>query len=472
MGKSVIKSMIAGSLIVMLISMIVLTFVFVYNIKSNVESQVFEDMNICVDNVKPVAQLSLDFSTSKMKMMFDASMNQFTAFTKYRFIICKSNGQLVWFDSGLSPSKLKPYVAKAVSLAKDKTHIKSIGLFNNVYGTKTMTYGEIIESYDGSEDTIILCTSKLPSVSSKFIDILLEILVMEIAALVFMAVFLYLFSRNITSPLHKINRAIKEFSKGDFNKRVEYKSDNELGELADNVNNMAESIQNLENMRSAFISDVSHELRTPMTSISGFVGGILDGTIPEDESRKYLEIVLSESKRLSRLVNDLLNISRIESGKIEIHKTKFNITEIAKQVLLKFENDVTKKDINVYFESDSEEIYVYADIDYVTQILINLIHNAVKFAPSHGYIKIRLEYENEKCMVYIENNGDGIDKDKQHLIWERFYKTDLSRSNDKSGVGLGLYIVKKLIDAQNETISVFSEPYKNTVFAFTLDIGY
>lgn len=470
MSKSVIKSMIAGSLIVMLVSMIILTAVFFYNIKSNVESQVFDDMDRFIDEVIPIAKLSLDFSTSKMQTMFDLSMNQCTSITKCRFIICKSSGQLVWYDSELSPSDLKPHIKKAVSLVGESPYIKSIGMFDRLYGIKTMTYGKVISSTAETETMIVFCTAKLPSVSSKFIDILFKILVMEIAALVFMAVFLFMFSRNITSPLRKINRAIKEFSKGDFAKRVEYKSDNELGELAHNVNVMAESIQNLENMRSAFISDVSHELRTPMTSISGFVEGVLDGTIPEDEKEKYLKIVLSESKRLSRLVNDLLNITRIESGKIEIRKSRFNITELAKQVLLKFESYITSKNIEVYFESDSEEIFVNADIDYVTQILINLIHNAVKFAPNKGYIKIRLEYQTEKCIVYIENNGSGINKDKQHLIWERFYKADLSRSNDKSGVGLGLYIVKKLIDAQNESITVFSEPHKSTVFSFTLDI--
>ncbi len=471
MGKSVIKSMIAGSLVVMLLSMAILTVVFFYNVKSNIESQAFDDMNMCVDNVKPIAKLSLDFSTRKMQMMFDASMNQFTGFTKYRFIICKKDGQLVWYDSGLSPSEIRPYVKKAVSNIGGRQFIKSIGIFDGIYGTKTMTYGETLESSDGSEAMIVFCTATLPSVSSKYVDILLEILVMEVAALFFMAVFLFLFSRNITSPLHKINVAIKEFSKGDFNKRVEYNSDNEMGELAANVNVMAESIQNLENMRSAFVSDVSHELRTPMTSISGFVEGILDGTIPKEESEKYLGIVLSESKRLSRLVNDLLNISRIESRKIEIHKSVFNITEITKQVLLKFETDITKKDVNVYFESDSEEINVYADVDYVTQILINLIHNAVKFTPLNGNIRIRLEIESEKCMVHIENDGEGIDKDKLGLIWERFYKTDVSRSSDKSGVGLGLYIVKKLIDAQDESIFVSSEPQKNTIFTFSLDMG-
>lgn len=463
--------MIAGSLVVMLVSMVILTAVFFYNVKTNLESQNFEDMNICVDNIKPVARLSLDFSTSKMRMMFDASMNQFTSFTKYRFIICKTDGQPVWFDSEISPSDLKPYLKKAVSLIGENSQVKSIGLFDSIYGAKTMTYAEPLISTDGREMMIVFCTAKLPSLSSRFIDILLEILVMEIAALFFMAVFLYLFSRNITSPLHKINVAIKEFSKGDFNKRVEYNSDNELGELAYNVNVMAESIQNLENMRTAFISDVSHELRTPMTSISGFVQGILDGTISKDESDKYLEIVLSESKRLSRLVNDLLNISRIESGKLEIHKTRFDITELAKQVLLKFETDVTKKEISVYFESDLEEIFVFADVDYVTQILINLIHNAVKFSSNQGFIKIKLEIQDEKCMVYVENDGEGIERDKLSLIWERFYKTDSSRSSDKSGVGLGLYIVKKLIDAQNESVFVSSDKGKNTVFAFTLDIG-
>ena len=136
MGKSVIKSMIAGSLVVMLLSMAILTVVFFYNVKSNIESQAFDDMNMCVDNVKPIAKLSLDFSTRKMQMMFDASMNQFTGFTKYRFIICKKDGQLVWYDYGLTPSEIRPYVKKAVSNVGDRQYIKSTGIFDGIYGTK------------------------------------------------------------------------------------------------------------------------------------------------------------------------------------------------------------------------------------------------------------------------------------------------------------------------------------------------
>ena len=470
MGKSVIKSLIVGSLTVVLVSMLVVTVVFFYNVKSNIEDEAYEDMHACVEKINPVAQLAFDFSTSKMYMMFDASMMQFTNLTKYRFIICTESGKLMWTDLNKNVSELKPHIQSATMTISGKSTKRLAGVFDNIYGYKTITYAETIESFDGRETLIVFCTQQSPRLSSKYVDILLEVLVMEIAALLLLAIFLYFFSKNITSPLRKINKTIKEFSTGDFDKRVEYTSENELGELAQNVNVMAESIQNLERTRSAFISDVSHELRTPMTSISGFVEGIIDGTIPPENSAKYLKVVLSESKRLSRLVEDLLNVSRIDSGKDIIQKKSFNITELARIILLKFEADVTKKNISVYFESDSEEIYVYADKDSVTQILINLIHNAVKFTPHDGHIKIRLAVNVDKCIIYIENTGDGIDGDKLNLIWERFYKTDSSRSNDRSGVGLGLYIVKKLIDAHGETINVSSIQGESTTFSFTLEL--
>jgi len=223
-------------------------------------------------------------------------------------------------------------------------------------------------------------------------------------------------------------------------------------------------------MRQDFVSDISHELRTPMTTISGFIEGVLDGTIPDSDREKYLGIALSESKRLSKLTNDLLNLSRIDDQVKNLSLSDFDMDEIAKIALINFEDIITKKGINVEFELEGDKFIVRADKDKYIQVLTNLFHNAVKFTPENGNITIKLKKEDQKCICSVKNTGYGIEPDKLRFIWERFYKADNSRSTDKSGVGIGLYIVKKIIDAHDETISVQSVTNKFTEFSFTVQL--
>ncbi|MBR2404790.1 MAG: HAMP domain-containing histidine kinase [Clostridia bacterium] len=471
MRKSVIKSMIFGSLAVMLISLLVVTIVFFYTVKTSFEAESYKDMGEFIRHVKPITQMSLDFSTSRMMKLFDESMQQFSHYSKYNLLITTQNGDIVWSDVDILPSQAKPHIMSAISELGSNPTIRSYNMLSGIYPGRTITIGEIVSSEFGKEAWMIFCTKNMPSASGQYMKLLLEILIMELAALVFMAIFLYFFSRNITSPLRKINNALKSFAKGNFKSRVAYSSSNELGELALNVNNMADSLEHFEKIRSSFISDVSHELRTPMTSISGFVEGILDGTIPREESDKYLKIVLSETKRLSRIVNELLDVSRIESGKQQIKRTDFDISELSKIVLINFEKEITDKNIDVSLEFHTEKCIVNADRDSYTQVLINLIHNAVKFTPENGYIVLKIEEHHDKCLFTVENSGEGIDKEKINFVWERFYKTDDSRSSDKSGIGLGLYIVKRIIDAHDETIKVESIPGKCTRFVFTIALS-
>jgi len=470
MGKSVIKSMIIGALSVALISFVVVTCVFFYNIKSTITNETYNSMDQCIDDIRPIGELSIGFTTSKMYSLFDAAMQQISHLTKYNIIICSSDGTVKWYNADCSLSAVESSVQNVLNLFNNSPSIHVSGVFDNIYNAQTLTSAKLIYSEEFNSSIAVFCSVQKPVFTDRYVNILLELMVMEFIALLFMAIFLYLFSRNITSPLGKINKAVKAFSKGDFQSRVEYSSDNELGELAQNINVMAESIQNFEKMRSDFISDVSHELRTPMTSISGFVEGILDGTIPAQESKKYLEIVLTESKRLSRLVNDLLGISRLDSGKQIINKRSFDVFELIKVVILKFEKEVTEKELQINFYSEYEKCMVYADIDSITQVLINLIHNAVKFSNHGGYLNLKITEKNRKCLVTVENSGPGIESEKLKYIWQRFYKTDNSRSTDKSGVGLGLYIVKRIIDAHGEEIYVESTPNVNTSFSFTLEL--
>jgi len=278
----------------------------------------------------------------------------------------------------------------------------------------------------------------------------------------------YFLSRKITKPIKKIDETVTEFSKGKFDLRVDCDTNDELESLSKNINNMATSIENLEKMRSLFVSNVSHELRTPMTSITGFVEGILDGTIPKEKQDEYLSIVLDESKRLSRLVNELLSISRLESGNFKIQKENFDICELVRQTIIKFETQIVNNGLNVELEIPYEEVFVYADSDAITQVLTNLIGNAIKFTNKGGIIRIKIYYATDKINVEVFNLGEGINKEKLKYIWDRFYKADDSRNLNPEGLGLGLYIVKSILNKSDEKIFVDSVEGEYTKFTFTL----
>ncbi|MEN8905874.1 MAG: ATP-binding protein [Clostridiales bacterium] len=278
----------------------------------------------------------------------------------------------------------------------------------------------------------------------------------------------YVLSLKMTRPLQKINVAVKDVSKGDFKGLLKIESNDELGELAKNFNNMVISLNKLEEMRSGFIANVSHELRTPVTSIKGFIEGILDGTITKDRQDEYLLIVKEETIRLTRLVNNLLNLAKIESGSIEIKPVNFDVNEMIRRIIIKFENLIVEKDITINANFEEEYVYVKADKDSIEQVITNLLHNAIKFTDMNGKITINTELKRNKVYVTIEDNGIGIEKRELDRIWERFYKTDKSRSTDKKGAGLGLSIVKNILNENKGKIWVESESNKGTKFTFTL----
>ncbi len=279
----------------------------------------------------------------------------------------------------------------------------------------------------------------------------------------------YVFSNRISRPLKEINNAARVIASGEFDKRLDINSRDEIGELANSFNNMVTSLQNLEEMRRGFIANVSHELRTPMTSIRGFVEGIMDGTIPRERQKYYLSIVRDEVNRMNRLVNNLLDLARMEAGEVNLKKVDFNINELIRRVIIKVETLILQKNIEVEAVFEIEDIYVNADIDAIERVILNLVHNAVKFTPEGGKIILGTSNRRGRIHVSVEDNGIGIGKDEINLIWDRFYKSDKSRSRDKSGTGLGLAIVKNIISEHGQEIWVESEPGKGTKFTFTLD---
>lgn len=269
---------------------------------------------------------------------------------------------------------------------------------------------------------------------------------------------------SVVRPIKEISSAAGYIAGGDFSKRVHTKNNDEIGELCLAFNNMAKSLDASDIVRKNFIANVSHEFKTPMTTISGFVNAILDGIISKETQDKYLKIILSEIDRLSRLVRMMLDLSKIDNESVPLHCTEFSIRDIILNIFISFESKLCEKNITVKGLDEDNYTNIYADKDMFYQAMYNLIENAIKFADNSGYIKISCLQENNDCLLMIENSGAGIQEKDIDFIFDRFYKTDKSRSQDKTGFGLGLYIVKRIIRLHGGSIKVQSKVNKFTRF--------
>lgn len=280
----------------------------------------------------------------------------------------------------------------------------------------------------------------------------------------------YFITEMITGPLREMSKAAKSFAKGLFNVRVPVRGKDEVAELATAFNNMAQSLENLENMRNTFMANVSHDLRTPMTTISGFIDNILVGAISPEEQPHYLGIIKEEVRRLSQLVSSLLDISRLQAGDRKFTMQHFDVCELARLILISFEQKIDDKKLNVDFDCDEERMYTNADRDAIYQVLYNICDNGIKFSQVGGDYRIRIRYDhpNKKLVVSVFNQGEGISQEDLPFVFERFYKADKSRGLDKHGVGLGMFISKTIIDAHQESIWVESTHGKCCEFFFTL----
>ena len=273
-------------------------------------------------------------------------------------------------------------------------------------------------------------------------------------------------------PLHEMAQAVHKFGHGEFDTRLtgyEGRRD-EIGELAAAFNSMADSLSRSEARRSEFVANVSHELKTPMTTIAGFADGILDGTIPPERERECLQVISSETRRLSRLVRNMLDLSRLEAADRSAAQGQFNVTEVMLRVLVSLEPKVNSRQLDVDADLPDNPVMVWGDPDGITQVCYNLLDNAVKFASPGSVIGIKVAASAGKARVSVRNQGETIPKEELSMLFDRFHKTDRSRSMDRDGVGLGLYIVKSILDAHKEDITVTSEDGV-TEFTFTLTLA-
>lgn len=288
------------------------------------------------------------------------------------------------------------------------------------------------------------------------------------AALSFLVV--YAFTAKLTRPLRQMSNATKAYAQGDFSKRVGVRGSDEFAELCQNFNRMASALSVLESSRRSFVANVSHELKTPMTTIGGFIDGMLDGTIPPEKHGEYLQIVSNETKRLSRLVTSMLNLSKIEAGELEPKRTEFDISSLIIDCLLSFEQEIEKKNIGIAGLDTIGQVKILADRDMLYQVVYNLVDNAVKFTNENGKITVSAgEKERNQLFVSIENTGEGVSSEEIGKIFERFYKVDKSRSYDVKSAGLGLYLCKTIVELHGGQIYAESVEGQFTRFTIIFD---
>jgi len=288
-------------------------------------------------------------------------------------------------------------------------------------------------------------------------------------ALLLTTILVYIYSRIFIRPISKLKHATSEVARGNYSEKIDSGPKDEIGELAVNFNEMTKNLERLERSRRDFIANASHELRSPMTSIKGFIDAILDDVIPKDKVNEYLTLIKTEINRLNSLVTSLLDIAKFESEELILNKTVFDINSLLRNTIARFEPAIIDKRLKIHASYQEKIQNVEADEEMIERVCLNLIQNSLKYTSANGDIYIKTKRKRDKVYVSIIDNGQGIKLDEINLIWDRFYKTDTSRGIDKVGVGLGLSIVKKILDAHEENITVFSEPNIKTEFTFTLN---
>lgn len=355
---------------------------------------------------------------------------------------------------------------------RSEGYVYATGVMREIYEDERYLYGLPIHAADTQKllgyVVVSTATRDMSEMISRIMGLFLftAVLVLLVAMVATMVI-----TRRQTETLRELSKAAKQFAHGDFSARINPDgAGEEAAELAIAFNNMAESLEQSESLRQEFISNVSHELKTPMTTIAGFMDGMLDGTIPKEKYAYYMQTVSAEVKRLSRLVRSMLDISRLKTTGEEIQKTRFDVTETLGRTLLTFEQKIEEKQLDVQVNMPDKAVYVLANEDAITQVIYNLIDNGVKFAQAGSPFLLRVAVSGGKALISVADTGPEIPPEELPLVFDRFHKSDKSRSQDKDGVGLGLYIVKTILGSHGEDITVTSRDGLTT-FTFTLALG-
>ena len=441
----------------------------------NITNSAFQDLE---KNSLVLSQLAAAYYADGTiaNMQFFINMDLASRVTGADVLICNTEGRIILCsDSPTGCVHQSYHFSKSyLDQVQQDGHLSHVSTLNHVYEDERYISSRPVYSSTSGKVVGYVIVSTPVSEASKLATQVANFFLGGIAVVTVLTILMMFFlARHQSSPLKEMARTARAFGHGNLDARVHLQGQHppQIEELALAFNNMASSLQKSEYSRQEFVANVSHELKTPMTTIGGYIDGILDGTIPPERQAYYMRIVSEEIKRLSRLVRSMLDISQLQSeGGIPQEKmSRFDVGECAGQMLITFEQKILSKDLDVQVEIPDYPVYTVANRDYISQVIYNLLDNAVKFCPQGGILQLSIGTSDSKIFVSIGNNGETIPPEELSLLFDRFHKIDKSRTENRDGWGLGLYIVKTIIGLHGEDISVTSSGGV-TEFTFTLPL--
>jgi signal transduction histidine kinase len=403
--------------------------------------------------------------------LFQNSLYEYSIGFEYSFVVLNDDFNFEWSvkndDNGIDVASIKQDVD--FNSIFEGNNVVLHRKISDIIKNKPYVVGYPIK-HNGSTVAAVLLSASMEQIKATTYDSYRIIVIFMCLAIVINFVIIYYSSNKFAVPLKQMSEAAKEIAGGDFEKRLNINTDDEIGDLATSFNAMAQSLFFQEKRRREFISNISHDLRSPLTSMRGFLQAILDGTIPPEKQDHYLQIVLDESERLAKMANDMLDINKLNDNQAGLNMRDFNLNELVDKTLRNFEDRALQNKIKISSVFCNEGVIVRADMDKIQRVIYNLVDNAIKFTHKYGYIKIITEIKDKKVYISVKDNGKGISTEEQMQVFDRLYKGDKSRGKDKKGSGLGLSIVKEFVRAHKEEITLKSEVGKGSTFTFTLPL--
>lgn len=405
---------------------------------------------------------------------FVKTINAIASVSNVDIFICDSGGRIIacgcddWINNGecFHSEKIIPNDFFSSAGGQSSFKLGTLDIYKNPhYIASEPIYGD-----DSKRIGTAFSTAPISSIRELMLTIIRLYLLSAVIPIILMFFAIYTMTYRMTKPLKLMSEASKAMAKGDFSKRIPVTSDDEIGELAVSFNQMTNSLVRLEGMRKSFVANVSHELKTPMTTIGGFIDGIIDGTIEPEKQQYYLTIVSDEVKRLSRLVQSMLSMAKLESGEFVLKPELFDFREMLCTIVISQEQRIESQKLNITGLDEIISVSVNADRDLIHQVVYNLVDNAIKFTDEAGTIAFKVKKDSKRLVFTISNTGKGIPENELPYIFDRFYKGDKSRSAVKNSTGLGLYIVKTILKAHGGSITVTSRENEFTSFSFTLPL--
>lgn len=467
-NKTVFRRFLFYSIVIVLLCLLIITVILIYPVTGYIEKTKKESL---IQSAKDVSSYISEISSGKLNSSEEYVFPYLDALSESMdadIMLADTDGRIVFVSSADTKhsvgGQLPPVVINGLKDSAFFAYGNIGGFYDKAYyvaATPVFDHTGNVSGYCVVAQNTVWSSESVPSVFFVF-----TLVVLMSALLIFALTSVYAF--NTTRPLKQMTAATKRFAAGDFESRVYVKNKDEIGELAEAFNEMADSLASMEGVRRNFVANVSHELKTPMTTISGYIDGILDGTIPKTEQEYYLSIVSEETKRLSRLVTSMISLTKIDSGEITVNKTHFDVLDVVFSVLQSFESRLSEKELCVEGLDIEENVMVFGDRDLIHQTIYNLVENAIKFSEQKGVIRFEFGKQDGFNTISVENSGKGILPEDIRFVFDKFYKADKSRSSDKRSMGLGLYICRTVVSLHGGKITAESKPGEYCKFTFTL----